>query len=100
MVSHRCPICGLTHQVREARAELAYGRQLTCSPECESERRCRMRHRRAGSLVAAERERPASRWQKLQASVAHVLHVWVIARAQADLVLATGRIPGDRSRRG
>jgi hypothetical protein len=44
MVSHTCPICGRAHEVREARAQLGYGRQLTCSPDCESERRKRMRY--------------------------------------------------------
>jgi len=43
MISHTCPICGQAHEVREARVQLAYGRQLTCSPDCESERRKRMR---------------------------------------------------------
>ncbi len=43
MVPHTCPVCAQVHQVREARAQLAYGRQLTCSPDCESERRKRMR---------------------------------------------------------
>jgi len=39
----RCPACGKTHAVNAARAAVAYGRQLTCSPECESLRRRRMR---------------------------------------------------------
>jgi hypothetical protein len=43
MVQHRCPICGALHQVNPVRAPFAYGRQLCCSGECESERR---RHRR------------------------------------------------------
>ncbi|HZQ72810.1 MAG TPA: hypothetical protein VFB08_07830 [Burkholderiales bacterium] len=37
------------------RAEFAYGRQFTCSPECESERRRRARapyRKLAGPLVA------------------------------------------------
>jgi hypothetical protein len=41
---HRCPVCGLEHAVSPGRAELAYGRQLCCSPDCEGERR---RHSRA-----------------------------------------------------
>jgi len=40
---HRCPICNKAHEVSEARAEFAYGRQLSCSPECESLRRRRSR---------------------------------------------------------
>ena len=44
MAPHTCPICGQAHEVRESRAQLAYGRQLTCSPHCESERRKRMRY--------------------------------------------------------
>jgi hypothetical protein len=43
MILHTCPVCARVHPVPEARAELAYGRQLTCSPDCESERRKRMR---------------------------------------------------------
>jgi hypothetical protein len=39
----RCPACGVTHAVNAARASVAYGRQLTCSPECESAERQRMR---------------------------------------------------------
>jgi len=39
MPVHRCPACQRLHTVSEARASVAYGRQLTCSPECESERR-------------------------------------------------------------
>jgi len=40
---HRCPICGTQHAVSPARAEMAYGRQLCCSPDCEAERRRRAR---------------------------------------------------------
>ena len=43
MILHTCPVCAQVHQVREARAQLAYGRQFTCSADCESERRKRMR---------------------------------------------------------
>lgn len=40
---HRCPVCAKTHLVKAVRAELAYGRQLCCSPDCEAERRRRAR---------------------------------------------------------
>jgi hypothetical protein len=40
---HRCPVCGITHEVSPVRAQFAYGRQLACSLDCESERRRRMR---------------------------------------------------------
>lgn len=40
---HQCPVCGETHEVTAVRAQLAYGRQLCCSPDCEVERRFRMR---------------------------------------------------------
>ena len=52
---HRCPVCGVLHAVRPARAEVAYGRQLTCSPECEGERRRRARapYKRFPGPVAA-----------------------------------------------
>jgi hypothetical protein len=42
-VRHCCPICGKPHAVTPARAEMAYGRQLCCSPDCEGERRRRQR---------------------------------------------------------
>ena len=54
MILHTCPVCGRVHEVREARAELAYGRQLTCSPDCESERRERTRHRPFRPVAASE----------------------------------------------
>jgi hypothetical protein len=38
---HRCPVCNSLHAVSAARAEMAYGRQLCCSPDCEGERRRR-----------------------------------------------------------
>jgi hypothetical protein len=40
---HRCPVCGAPHEVKPVRAEMAYGRQLSCSPDCEAERRRRLR---------------------------------------------------------
>ena len=43
LVMHACPVCGRTHGVPPARATVAYGRQLTCSPDCESVRRRAMR---------------------------------------------------------
>jgi len=91
VVSHICPVCGRSHEVREARAEVAYGRQLTCSPECESERRKRRRHFPARPVVGADPRRPASGWQRLRASAAQVLHVWVIASTGADLIRAAAR---------
>ena len=54
MILHTCPVCERVHEVREARAELAYGRQLTCSPDCESVRRGRMRHRPFRPVAAIE----------------------------------------------
>jgi hypothetical protein len=43
LVMHRCPVCGRSHGVTPARASVAYGRQLTCGPDCESVRRRAMR---------------------------------------------------------
>jgi len=86
MVLHTCPICGRSHAVREARAQVAYGRQFTCSPECESERRRRQRNRHAQPAVVEEAKRGASAWRRLGASAAGSLHVWVIGAAGADLV--------------
>ena len=89
MVLHTCPLCGRGHEVREARAQVAYGRQFTCSPECESERRRRRRyHPRALPPVFAERKRAVNRWQGLRAGIAQSLHQWVVAAAGADLVRA------------
>jgi hypothetical protein len=90
MVIHVCPICRRSHQVREARAQVAYGRQFTCSPECESERRRRRRHYPAQPLVVGKPKRAASLWERLRASSAKSLHVWVISATGADLVRAAG----------
>ena|SRR5262247_2953706 len=89
MVSHTCPICGRGHAVREARAQVAYGRQFTCSPECESERRKRQRHHPvARPLVVGQRERAPTGWRRLARYAAKSLHVWVIAATGADLARA------------
>jgi hypothetical protein len=94
MVSHTCPVCGRRHAVREARAEVAYGRQLTCSPECEAERRRRRRCHPARSLVATGPERPARGWRWLRGSAAQVLRVWVMASTRADLVRTAAQMRG------
>jgi len=86
MVLHTCPICGGRHEVREARAQVAYGRQFTCSPECESERRRRRRYHPARSPVVAESDVAASAWDGLRARIQQSLHMWVVAAASADLV--------------
>jgi hypothetical protein len=46
MMIHICPVCGKAHSVNPARHSVAWGRQFTCSTECESERRRRMRRHR------------------------------------------------------
>ena len=84
MIMHTCPICGCAHEVHPARAQVAYGRQFTCSPDCEIARRRRMRD----IASAFPAERPARRWQRVQTTVAQVLHTWVSARARADLTAA------------
>jgi len=38
---HECPVCGEGHFVNQVRHTLAYGRQLTCSYECERLKRMR-----------------------------------------------------------
>ena len=81
MVTHSCPICNRTHEVREVRAAFAYGRQLTCSPDCESLRRKRMRERPAGVPAPS------------------TLHTWVVARTGADLVRAAGMLHAARTGR-
>lgn len=35
MVLHRCPVCGVEHEVHPVLNRLAYGHQLTCSPGCK-----------------------------------------------------------------
>lgn len=37
--AHLCPICGKKHFVKEARHRVAYGKQYSCSLECEIKRR-------------------------------------------------------------
>jgi hypothetical protein len=86
VIIHTCPVCRRTHEVREARAQVAYGRQFTCSPECESERRRRRRYRPARPLVIAERKSTGSRWQRLRVCAAQSLHLWVVSATGADLV--------------
>jgi len=51
-VIHRCPVCDARHGVSIGRAQLAYGRQLCCSPDCEGIRRRRARGARSRILVA------------------------------------------------
>lgn len=81
MVTHTCPICKRRHEVREVRTVLACGRQLTCSPRCESERRTGMRQRAEGE------------------SAPSTLHTWVVARAASNLVRATGMLHAARAGR-
>jgi hypothetical protein len=83
MVTHTCPICSSSHAVREVRAALAYGRQLTCSPDCESERRKRMRRQPEGE---SGRSVPHREWALRCPDVSRQLHTWVVATVAADLV--------------
>ena len=41
---HECPVCGKGHRVNAARHAVSYGRQLTCSCDCEGQKRRRWRH--------------------------------------------------------
>ena len=84
MVMHTCPICGRTHEVPPARAQVAYGQQFTCSPDCEIARRRRMRQW-PSALPEAPAKPSARGWQRVQTAVAQVLHTWVSARTRADL---------------
>ena len=52
VVIHCCPVCNALHEVCAALAELAYGRQVCCSPDCEGQRRRRARGA-ARRIVAA-----------------------------------------------
>jgi hypothetical protein len=51
-VTHRCPVCGTRHEISLARAEMGYGRQICCSPDCEGERRRRSRGHPARIVTA------------------------------------------------
>jgi hypothetical protein len=53
---HQCPVCSTVHEVTAVRAQFAYGGQLSCSPDCEAERRRRSRaaYRRALTLVRTD----------------------------------------------
>ena len=93
MITHTCPVCGRHHAVREARAAVAYGRQFTCSPECEAERRRRGRCRPA-RLRVAEPEPPVRGWRSLRASVARALNVWVTTSVRADLIRTAAHFRG------
>lgn len=96
MVTHSCPICNQAHEVREVRAALAYGRQLTCSPECESLRRKRMRERPADETGRSVRH---GEWASLAPDVSRQLHVWVVATVAADLVRAAATAHALRRRK-
>ena len=96
MITHSCPICNRTHEVREVRAALAYGRQLTCSPDCESERRRRMRQRPADETGSSARPRE---WALCSPDVSRQLHVWVMATVAADLVRTAAMAQGLRRRK-
>jgi len=39
MIQHRCPVCEKRHWVNQARHNVAWGGQFTCSSECESRKR-------------------------------------------------------------
>jgi hypothetical protein len=41
---HLCPVCGKWHFVNEATHRVAYGKQYSCSLECEIKRRKAWRH--------------------------------------------------------
>lgn len=37
MPVHQCPVCRAAHEVHPVLHDLAYGRQLTCSPRCKTD---------------------------------------------------------------
>jgi len=43
MVPHRCPVCEKRHWINRARHSVAWGKQFTCSRECEVRLRMRWR---------------------------------------------------------
>jgi hypothetical protein len=47
--AQQCSVCGKRHEVTRARAEMALGSQLCCSPACENEDRRRSRARQLRS---------------------------------------------------
>jgi len=53
-VEHICPVCHAQHQVSTVRAQMAYGRQLCCGPECEAGRRRAQRTAMKGKHAVAD----------------------------------------------
>lgn len=49
MTIHVCPVCGKAHAVNPARQSVSWGRQLTCSCDCEAERRRQVRKQLLGA---------------------------------------------------
>jgi hypothetical protein len=97
MVKHTCPVCHCDHEVRAARDAVAYGRQLTCSPDCESVRRRQMRA--VPPQLPAESRPGVAALTPRPPEVARVLHAWVTVRAAADMIRARSALQALGARR-
>jgi hypothetical protein len=78
------------------RAALAYGRQLTCSPDCESERRSRMRD---PGVVQSNRPVRQWKWPSRAMGTGRVLESWAVATVAADMVRTAAAAHDVRSRK-
>ena len=78
---HVCPVCHVRHEVSAVRNELSYGRQLCCSPDCESERRRAWRAATRIDRAARFAKQPSaletgsSRWLRDAATIAVLVAV-------------------------
>jgi len=82
---HRCPVCRVEHKVSAARAQFAYGKQMTCGPDCEAERRRQVRaaYRRMGfHAVAGPVNSPAPSANRLSPETAPRIALFVTVESK------------------
>lgn len=51
MPIHICPVCGTRHLINAVEHPFAYGRQLTCGPQCKHRLRQQVRQRILAELA-------------------------------------------------
>ncbi|AEV24691.1 MULTISPECIES: hypothetical protein [Azospira] len=51
MPIHICPVCGTRHPINAVEHPFAYGRQLTCGPQCKHRLRQQVRQRILAELA-------------------------------------------------
>jgi hypothetical protein len=88
LLRHRCPVCGTVHEVSAVRAQFAYGRQLACGPNCEAERRRRIR---ASYRLALSPDSGSGRHATLRAAPAGEHKAVISATVEATDVLRVRR---------